>query len=189
MSETLNKPVVACRVCLFFALAGLLLMGAGSLAYMKNSPGLVKEYRQSAGQAASDSQNAMLGALMRRAGENSNDVEALGALGRWFLEQHDWPNAETFLGRAAVADPSDAMITYLLGLAQARTDKLPEAEASFLRAIDLGGPLEVRLSLGVLYSHFMGEQDRARPIFQELVENPHTPEDVRNAAREELEAR
>jgi len=189
MSEALNKPVVASRVCLFFVLFGLLLMGAGSLAYLKKSPSMVREFKQSAGQATTDSENAMVAALMRRVAENPSDVEALGVLGRLFLEKNDWPNAEIFFNRAVVAEPSDAMLSYMLGLAQARTGKLHEAEANFLRAVDLGGPSEVRLSLAILYSHFLEDQDKARPIFQELVENPHTPDDVRNVAKEELEAR
>jgi tetratricopeptide (TPR) repeat protein len=188
MSEGLNKPVVTPRVCLFFALIGLLLMAVGNLIYMKNSPGLVREFRPSAGQLAADTEGAMVGALMQRVSEDPDDADALSLLGSFFLEKQDGPKAEIFLSRAVEADPAEAMFSYMLGLAQARSDKSLEAEANFLRAIELGGPLEVHLSLGILYFRFLNNRDKAMPIFQKLVENPDTPGDVREATQKELEA-
>ena len=174
---------------LLLLLLGFVLMGTGSLYYWKQSPNLVKTLNQPARQRAMDAQSAMISVLMRRIQENPNDAEALSTLGSLFLEQGDWAGAERFLSRVTVVTPSDPLPAYLLGLAQARqSGREYEAEANFLRAIDLGGPAEVRLSLGVLYSHFLGESEKAAPLFQQLLDDPDTPPDVKEAARDELNA-
>ncbi len=187
LSKPAGKPFTTARVVLLLLLIGLALMGAGGLHYWRTSPGLVKKLNQPAQQSAMTDANAMIGALMRRIQENPNDTEALGGLGGFFLEHGDWANAETFLSRAAVAAPADPMPAYMLGLAQARQEgRERDAEQNFLRAIDLGGPAEVRLSLGVLYAHFLNEPEKAAPLFRQLVDDPGAPPDVREAALGEL---
>lgn len=188
--ETTASPVVTARTVLVLLLAGFVLMGAGSLYYLKNSPGLIKQSNRAAAatpaqQESQQQVDRMIVALMNRLAEDENDPEALGLLGGLFLDRGEWAPAERFLARAVVASPSDPMPVYLLGIAQAQQDKALDAEANFLRSIELGGPVEVRYSLGLLYAHLLDRPDEGKALFAEVIASPDASPDLRDLARNE----
>lgn len=195
-----NSPTVTRWISLSILLLGVVLMAAGSLWYMKNSPGLIKGRQgqqtaqnasQAGGQGASMSSQmeqieAMIGVLMRRVAENPDDAKSLTILGNLFLDMEEWANAENFLTRAIVAEPAEPAPYYLLALAQVRLEKIDNAEENLIRCIELGGPPEARYSLGVLYSHFYNRPEQAREMFQAVLASPESPADLREAAQREL---
>lgn len=189
--EQQRKPHVTGRIALLVILLGLVMMGVGSMIYLKNSPGLIKGQNTGAqSQAAAtqgDQMNAMIGVMMRKLAENPDDLQALTTLGTIFLDMQEWQSAEAFLSRGVAAAPSDPMLHYMLGLAQVRLDKINDAHGSLQAAVDLGGPPEVRYSLGILFAHYLDRPQDARPLFRQVVESPLADDELRQAAQAELD--
>lgn len=137
--------------------------------------------------ALSDEQMAEVSELMGKLKDNPNDAETLTAIGSTFLSAKDWNRAEFFLGRAVLSRPAHIKSRYMLGIAQYRLGKLPEAVKSFEELLAIEEDPSTLYNLGIIYKYQANNQQRAQELFNKLIASDTADPDVVEKARKELE--
>lgn len=123
-----------------------------------------------------------------------NDVMSLYQLGYIAVSQHDLKEAERYLGRAAVLDPSNPDVYLSLGQAYSEAERPTEAEKSLRRSIELTKDVQ-RNHYQVQRAHYLlgrllaqdGRQEEARRelktadqlLKQSVASNQGQPESAR----------
>jgi len=171
--------------------AALAVMLITSFIYRMNHPSLVKQGRAPQQNAApeqgmSAAATGELTELMRMMQENPNDPEVLQTLAQHFMDTGDWQRAQTFLNKLVVAAPADSRPLYMLGISQYQLGQHAEAATTFERLIKLEDDPMARYNLAVLYGHFLGAPEKARPHLEAILASGTAGEELKARAKAEL---
>lgn len=198
------------RIFLLILLAGILAMFGGAFWYQNSHPGHLTEVTevtgakggeqrgngaQGGGQsggmpglstAMSQDEMAHIAENMGKLQNDPNNPALLLDLGEHFLQSGNFDKAELFLERGSKADPDNARIWHLLGLAQYRLEKYDRAALSFEELIkhDRNGPN--LYSLAVLYKYFLNSPEKARVLFEQALALPGLDDKLKEKIKEEL---
>lgn len=125
--------------------------------------------------------------LMGQIEKNPNDIESLRALGNAFMHMKSWDQAIMFWGRVLVLEPQDTMALNQQGVAQFQKQDYEGAARSFeqLLAVDTGNVYAL-FNIGVLYRHFLGDEERGVEYLRKIVALKPEDKDVLRAVMEEL---
>ena len=169
-----------------------------SFIYRSNNQGLKVQRQTSGMNQAQQGQNGMSGAMqeavmgeigkmMEQLKENPNDQKLLLDLADRFAVLKSWDRVEMFLRRAMVQEPGNADILYRLGTVSFNLDKHTEAAEYFEQVTALEPEHALaHMNLGILYKHYLDDPAKGASYFQTVLTLPEAPEEMREAAQEEL---
>ena len=153
----------------FTARAIILLLGLSLLVMLGvtikervSNPHLVTE-RPTAPQGMGQEQN-LLASLMQKVAAEPTNKDALMHLAEHLMATQEWDAAATFAQRAVALDVNDPQPLYMLGVILHNQGKPQEAAATLEKVVALRDDATVRYSLGVLYSYFLQQKDKGRPL-------------------------
>jgi cytochrome c-type biogenesis protein CcmH/NrfG len=126
--------------------------------------------------------------LMLKIQQNPGDVGAMLHLAEHFVVDKNWAAAESFLRKAVVAAPGNPQPLYFLGVVLHNQGNHAEAAACLERVVSLRDEPSVRYSLGVLYIHFLQDQERGVQNLRTALTQPGLAEDLLKLIRAELDA-
>lgn len=128
-----------------------------------------------------------VGALMRRVGENPQDMGALVRLIEALVEKRNWAAAEAFAQRAVALDVSDPQPLYLLGIVMHNQGRHREAAETLEKVAAMHDGASVRYSLGVLYLYFLHDVPRGLEHLRAGMEDAEGALELKAAIRQELD--
>ncbi len=130
-----------------------------------------------------------VGAMMQKLQQEPHNVQLLTGLAQRFLAAQDWEAAEVFLQRALVAEPSNADILALLGMTSFQQEKFEDAANYYSLAAGIDPEDHLSLfNLGMLYSHFLGQPEKAKDYLEQAAAKAPAGSEVAERVQQELQA-
>ncbi len=130
---------------------------------------------------------ARMGEFMARLQANPHDANLLLEIAQVFMRAQEWPQADNFLRRAAVAAPTDARPLHFLGVSQAARQQYAEAAASFEQALALDPNPSTQYNLAILYRYYLNQPAKAKALLEAAAASPAAPESLKAKAKQELD--
>ncbi|MBU1247936.1 MAG: hypothetical protein KKB70_04495 [Proteobacteria bacterium] len=202
-SET-TRPAKGKMIVLAVVAISLLAMLAGSLVYRFAHPELQKAMREQevaqapsgmdeaggmpAGAMNMDAVREMLEALETRISENPKDLEALMQASNIYMMRQDKATALSYLDRAKAASNGD--LETLMQLSKLYFDlgefeRTTESIGEILKADP--NNMYAHFNMGVVLKYRLENLEEAEKHFKLVADGEHEFEDLRNAAKKELE--
>lgn len=130
-----------------------------------------------------------MGKLMQRAAADPKDVEALTIIAERLLMFNAPDKAMVFVDRALAVTPADAHLMDLKAVALAGLGQDKEA-VDYLKAALAQDPgnAQAKFHLGMLYKYAQGNAAEGDKLFRQIVDDPKTEPELRNAAEVQLKA-
>lgn len=178
MTETgLPQKFLIIALLLFFA-AIVLAAVAGRL----ESPSLVV-VRDAPPSSAPESAIAR---LMKEAAQKPADADLLARIASELLARNEMEAAKDFVRRALEADGQNANVLHLAGVVSHREGRHEEAAAYLEKSLASAESAATRYSLGVLYSHFLNDREKAAANFRKGLEAKEMAPGLKEALADEL---
>lgn len=180
--QEMNEPGArqkALIISLFLTVAAIVLI---SLACRIANPSLIETGHIAApGPAMSD-----IGQLMNEAARNPKDANILLRVAERLLAEGQNGAAEEFTRRALALEERNPHALHLLGVISHQAGKHEEAAGYLEKSATHGDNPATRYSLGVLYLHFLHDQNRGIDNLRKGLALPNVSPDLRKAMQDEL---
>ncbi len=183
--STVNPGQTLVLGCVAVCLAAMVLTSA---VYRTTNPSLVREVEQGGAEHGQDVMT-MISQLMQRLQDNPQDPGILESLARAFTQMQAWDRAGMFWKRLLAVEPGNIQARQQLAMALYRQQDFQGA-AGQLRSVLRIDPDNVyaHFNLAVLMATYLEAPDESREHLQAVIDNPEAPEDLRNEARNRLDA-
>jgi tetratricopeptide (TPR) repeat protein len=183
------------RLTLALILAALALMFLASFAYRLSHPSLVKpENRleesgageQAGGGMSGPSADSMrhIAELMTRLSAEPESYDLRLELAEHFMDGADWKSAAAMLNKAAELRPLAVQPRIYLGYCLFNLEDYRGAAGHYEQALALEYDATAKVNLAYIYKNFLDMEAVAAKLFDEVIADPATAEDLRRVARD-----
>lgn len=189
-----SNRLIARRLTLALLLAALVLMFLASFAYRLSHPSLIKlESRQDEGgseQAAAGlsgpSADSMrhIAELMSRLSADPESYDLRLELAEHFMDGSDWKSATALLLKAAELRPQEAQPHLYLGYCLFNQEDYRGAAGHYEQALALEYDATAKVNLAFIYKNYLNLAGPAGRLFDEVIADPATDEELRQIARD-----
>lgn len=175
-----RKLVAAILAC---GLVGML----GGFIHFKIDESREAVSQESAAMPVEENSLDALGELMAKLQESPNDTETLIAIGRQFYDAQEFSRASAFFNRAAISSPANVQARYWQGVSLYREGKYEASAEAMEGLLKLERQPEALYNLGIMYKYRLNMPEKAKALFEELVEHPNADSTTIVRARKELQ--
>lgn len=184
----MKQPTAVAKIFIAAILLGFAVMLITSGVYRTKNPSLtnfVQPRSANTGEATS-SNSAHIADLMGKLKNDANNVKLIEEIAQHFMEDKEYSQARKFIQRGIVAQPSNAHLFYMLGMANFKLESYTKAAKAFETSLTLAEDPSARYNLGVLLKYYLDKPAEGNQQFLRIVESSAN-KDLKAAARKELD--
>ena len=190
MTKGMKQPTTVAKIFIAAILVGFTVMLITSGVYRTGHPSLTKFVQtksDGSGEAKTDN-SAHIADLMGKLKDDPNNVPLIEEIAQHFMEDGEFSQARKFIQRAIAAEPSNAHLFYMLGLANFRLQSFNKAAKAFETSLSLTEDPSARYNLGILLKHYLDKPAESAEQFKRILEDPSASNQLKEAAQKELDS-
>lgn len=184
----MKQPTAVAKVFIAAILLGFVVMLVTSGVYRTMNPGLtnyVQPRTANSGEAKSNN-SAHIADLMGKLKSDANNVKLIEEIAQHFMEDKEYSQARKFIQRGIVAQPSNAHLFYMLGMANFKLESYTKAAKAFETSLTLAEDASARYNLGVLLKYYLDKPAEGNQQFLKIVKSSAN-KNLKAAAQKELD--
>jgi tetratricopeptide (TPR) repeat protein len=189
MTKTpMKQPNATAKIFIAAILLGFAAMLVTSGVYRTNHPSLtnfVQSRNATSGQSKPDN-SAHIADLMGKLKKDANNVKLIEEIARHFMEDGEYSQARKFIQRGIAAQPSNAHLFYMLGMANFKLESYTNAAKAFETSLSIADDPSARYNLGILLTYYLDKPAEGKIQFQKIVESA-AENHLKIAAQKELD--
>ena len=188
-----NRLTAGQRLALLLLLSALVLMFLASFTYRLSHPSLAKlENRpeeggeQAAAGTGGPSAESMrhIAELMAQLSAEPESYDLRIELAEHFMDGSDWRSAVALLNKAAELRPEETQPHLYLGYCLFNLEDYRSAAGHYEQALALEYDATAKVNLAFIYKNYLAMEGVAARLFDEVIADPATDEELRQVARD-----
>ncbi|MFA9395183.1 MAG: tetratricopeptide repeat protein [Halodesulfovibrio sp.] len=184
----MKQPTSVAKIFIAAILLGFAIMLVTSGVYRTKHPNLTKfvQVRNDKAAEATPDNSAHIADLMGKLKSDANNVKLIEEIAQHFMEDKEYSQARKFIQRGIVAQPNNAHLFYMLGMANFKLESYTKAAKAFETSLTLAEDPSARYNLGVLLKYYLDKPVEGIEQFQKIIESSAN-KDLKAAAQKELD--
>ncbi|WP_290925244.1 hypothetical protein [Halodesulfovibrio sp.] len=183
----MKQPSSAAKIFIAAILVGFAAMLITSSVYRTKHPSLTKfvQTRSAAPAETTSDNSAHIAGLMGKLQKDPNNVKLIEEIAQHFMEDNEFSQARKFIQRGIAAQPNNAHLFYMLGMANFKLESFKKAAGAFETSLTIAEDPSARYNLGVLLKYYLDKPAEAKEQFEKIV-NSSASNALKAAAQKEL---
>ncbi|MEZ0575351.1 tetratricopeptide repeat protein [Halodesulfovibrio aestuarii] len=183
----MRQPTTVAKIFIAAILLGFAVMLVTSSFYRTKHPSLTKvvQPRNTVSAEAKNDSSAHIAELMGKLKEDANNVKLLEEIAQHFMDDGEYSQARMFIQRGITAQPNNAHLFYMLGMANFKLQSYSKAAKAFETSIAIADDPSARYNLGVLLKYYLDKPAEGNEQFKKIVSSSAN-KNLKAAAQKEL---
>ncbi|SIO29705.1 tetratricopeptide repeat protein [Halodesulfovibrio marinisediminis] len=183
----IKQPTSVAKIFIAAILLGFAAMLVTSGIYRTKNPNLTKvvQVRKEESGQAQNTNAAHIADLMGKLKKDPNNVKLIEEIAQHFMEDGEFSQARKFIQRGIAAQPNNAHLFYMLGMANFKLQSFKKAASAFETSLTIAEDPSARYNLGVLLKYYLDKPAEANEQFEKIV-NSSANKELKAAAQKEL---